>query len=195
MKNLRSFLWLLIWLPVSCASDTGGGEKPAASAPAHKSLSQRLNENNGYKVDANGAWVPKSDQRSSFESKGQSPYFQGGYNAKQYQTGDYTTKSWWGNKDFGNRQYAGNTQGGRFQQSSSSSSRIATENGSSSKVPTSYQTSTYGTNPARETGTQGFTKPSSPSKDARQRYPTPDVIDWKEQRSLSLEQSKGILGR
>jgi len=197
MKYLRLLLWLLVILPVSCASNSGGGNaasnSAAASAPVHKSLNQRLSENNGYKVDANGAWVPKSDQRSSFESKGQSPYFQGNNNAKQYQTGEYGKKAWWGNKDYGKQSYGGSTDGGRFQNTSAYSKSKANENGSSASVAGPYQTHTYALNAARETGVSKVTKKSDTASDVKE-YPMPDVIDWKQQRSLSLDQSKGILG-
>ena len=87
--------WLLL-LPVSCASDSGAG-KPAASTPAaHQPMSQRLEQKNGYTQDAKGNWVPQNDKRSSFESQGKSPYFDGSYGKTAYQTEPYAKKSWWG---------------------------------------------------------------------------------------------------
>jgi hypothetical protein len=197
MNTCRSMLWLLVLLPVSCASDSGGG-KPAdsAAAPAsHKPLSQRLQEKNGYQQDANGNWVPQNDQRSSFEAKGKSPYFQGKYDKKTYQTGEYSKKSWWGNKDYGRQEYAGNTDGSRFQKSSRFDGQGARETGTDADLPGPYQTGTYATKPAREAGRSGITKPSDTETDIRRKvYKEPEIIDWREQRSLSLEQSKGILG-
>jgi len=198
VKHFRPLIWLLVLLPVSCASDSGGGDtaenKTSASAPAHKTLSQRLSENNGYKVDANGAWVPKSDQRSSFESKGQSPYFQGNNNPKQYQTGEYGKKAWWGNKDYGKQSYGGNTDGGRFQNTSPYSNSKANENGSSANIGGPYQTHTYSTSPAREAHVAGVDKKTDNNGDLNKQYPMPDIIDWQQQRTLSLDQSKAILG-
>ena len=94
MKSARFMLWLLILLPVSCASDSGAS-KPSAPAPAEatKPLSQRLQENNGYQQDADGNWVPKSDKRSSFDRQGASPYFTGQYGKKTYKTGEFSKKS------------------------------------------------------------------------------------------------------
>ena len=77
MRLPRSILCLLVALPVSCASHPDPG--PPAT---RKSLSQRLEEKNGYKQDPKGNWVPQNDKRSSFESKGTSPYFQGDYQKK-----------------------------------------------------------------------------------------------------------------
>ena len=188
MKPRRHILLLLVLLPVSCAA-------PKTDPPEHKSLSQRLDQKNGYKQDAHGNWVPQVDQRSQFESKGQSPYFQGQYDKKSYQTGNYDKKAWWGNKDFGLKQYANNTDGSRFQQKSPYTKQGSNESGKAADLPGNYQTGTYATGAAREAGHQGILKKSDPVTDARRNaYQQPEVVDWKEQRSLSVDQSKAILG-
>lgn len=193
MNLHRPILCLLVLLPVSCASDSGA-EKPAAPA-TRKSLSQRLDESNGYKQDADGKWLPKSDKRSSFETKGKSAYFQGEYAKKAYKTGEYSKKSWWGNKEYGRQPYAGNTDGSRFQKSSRLDGKGARESGDAADIPKTYQTDGYATNAAREAGQSGLAKPSDAETDNRRKvYPAPEIIDWREQRALSLEQSKGILG-
>jgi hypothetical protein len=190
--SCRHILALFTMLAVSCASSDKAA-KPAA--PELKPLSQRLNQKNGYKQDTQGNWVPQNDQRSSFESKGKSPYFQGEYARKSYQTTDYAKKSWWGNKDYGRKPYAGDTDGSRFQKKSRFSQQGAPESDTAADLPGAYQTGTYATGAARETGRDGISKPSDTETDIRRRvYQSPEIIDWREQRSLSLEQSKGILG-
>lgn len=192
----RHLLCLLALLPASCAWLSKADKADKAAPPEHKSLSQRLDQKNGYKQDTKGNWVPQNDQRSSFESKGKSPYFQGEYAKKSYQTGDYAKKSWWGNKDYGSKPYAGDTDGSRFQKSSRHDQQRARETGAAADLPDAYQTGAYATGAAREAGRAGIKKPSDTETDIRRRvYQAPEIIDWKEQRSLSLEQSKGILGR
>jgi hypothetical protein len=193
MSIPRSIPLLLALLAASCASDSGKST-PAPESP--KPLSQRLNESNGYKQDANGNWVPKSDKRSSFESKGESPYFKGEYSGKTYKAGEYARKSWWGNKDYGRQSYEGNTDGSRFQQKSRLDGQSARETGSAAKIPGPYQTGNYSTSAARETGKNNLAKPSDAATESRQRvYEQPEIIDWKQQRAITLDQSKGILGR
>jgi hypothetical protein len=195
VKPFHSIVLPLALLGASCATDSGGGDA-AAQAPAHKPLSQRLNESNGFKVDANGNWVPRSDKRSSFESQGKSPYFKGDYGKKDYKTGEYSKKSWWGDKDYGRQQYAGDTDGSRFRKSSRHDGLQARETDNAADLPDPYQTGAYATGAAREAENQAVTKPSDAETDIRRRvFPQPEIIDWREQRSLSLEQSKGILGR
>jgi hypothetical protein len=193
MKTRPAILLPLVLLAASCASDKGDSAPPVET---YKPLSQRLSESNGYKQDANGNWAPRNDKRSSFESQGESPYFKGEYGKKDYKTGDYSKKSWWGNKDYGRQHYAGSTDGSRFQKTSRLDGKGARESGSAADVPDPYQTDTYATSAAREAGKGKLAKPSDAETDIRRRvYQQPEIIDWRQQRTLSLEQSKGILGR
>lgn len=159
-------------------------------------MSQRLDEKNTYKVDANGNWAPSNNRRSSFESKGDSSYFKGKFDKKEYKSGEYAKKSWWGSKDYGKKTYEGNTDGSRFQQSSRFDGKAAREAGTDSGLSKTYQTNPYATKAAREAGKKGIEKVSDAETDIRRSvYKAPEVIDWKEQRSMDLKQSRGILGR
>lgn len=179
---------------VSCTSDSD--QQKSSSTPAIKPLSQRIDEKNGYKKDANGNWQAEAEKRSSFETQGPSAFFKGDYAKKDYKTTSYSKKSWWGNKDYQTQEYAGSTDGSRFQQSSRLNGKGARDSGKSAGLTKAYQTRDYATNSAREQGSQKIKKTSDTETDIRRRvFPTPDVIDWKEQRSLSIGQSKGILGR
>lgn len=179
---------------VSCASDSNN--QKSSSTPAIKPLSQRIDEKNGYTKDANGNWQAQSDKRSSFETQGPSAYFKGDYAKKDYKTTNYSKKSWWGNKDYQTKEYAGSTDGSRFQKSSRLDGKSARDSGKSAGLTNAYPTGDYPTNSAREQGARKINKTSDTETDIRRRvFPTPDVIDWKEQRTLSIDQSKGILGR
>lgn len=189
----------LLTLPIlvllaSCASEKS--ESRPSSAP--RNLSTRLSESNGYKQDSNGNWVPQNDRRSEFESKGQSHFAQKSFNKKAYQSGDYEKKSWWGNKSYDRKAFAGNTDGSRFQKSSGLESKGAREAARSLNKQDSYATADYATSSARESGAAGVNTPQRAQNqiDRRQEvFEQPEIVDWKEQRTLSLGQSKGILGR
>ena len=192
MKSPRSILWLAILLTASCGKDSNDASTPAP----RQSLSQRLDEKNSYKVDASGNWVPTNNRRSPFESQGASPYFKGKVEKKEYKPGEYAKKSWWGNKDYGRKTYDGNTDGSRFQQSSRFDDKAAREAGTDSGLSKIYKTDSYATKAAREAGKKGIERTSDAETDIRRSvYKAPEIIDWKEQRSMNLEQSKGILGR
>ena len=185
---------LLTLLAASCASDTGSNT-PAAPEP-QKPLTQRLNESNGYQQDSAGNWVPKIDKRSSFESQDDSHNFKGDYSGKTYKAGEYAKKSWWGNKDYGSQAYTGATDGSRFQKQSRLDGQSARETGVTAKTSDPYQTGNYATNSARESGNKRLAKPSDAESDSRRRvYQQPEIIGWQQQRSITLDQSRGILGR
>lgn len=191
MKTPSHLVGLLALILASCASDSG------TSAPeSRKTLSQRLDENNGYEQDANGNWLPKNDRRSAFDRQGESPYFKGKYAGKEYKAGQYEKKSWWGNKDYQPKSYAGNTDGSRFMSKSRFDGEGARESGNAAKIPDPYQTGTYATGDAREAGKSPIHKASDAETDRRREvFPEPEIMDWREQRVLSLQQSRGILGR
>lgn len=192
MKARHSILCLLALLPVSCASDSNNSGRPES---ARRSLSERLNEKNGYKQDADGNWIPQNDKRSPYESKGQSAYFKGQYEKKAYKAGEYSKTSFWGNKEYGTQQYSGGTDGSRFQKNSRFDNKGAREAGNSADIPKTYQTDTYATGAAREAGNTAIGRPADAETEMRRKvYQSPEIIDWREQRQLSLEQSKGILG-
>lgn len=184
---------LLPLFAVSCASDKTAG-KPA---PARKSMSERLSEDNGYTKDSEGNWKARSDKRSPYESVGQDPNFvKDGVKKNEYKTGDYAKKSWWGNKDYDRKAYSGNTDGSRFSKSSDLEGKGAREANTSAKIKDDYQTSSYTTGDAREASRQTIAKPSNDAIENRRKvFAEPEIIDWKQQRSLSMEQSKSILGR
>lgn len=194
MKALR----LIALLPVlfaACASDKNK-KVVATPAPSHKSLNQRMTESNGYKQDAKGNWVPQNDRRSEFESKGESNYAKKNYQKQEYKTGDYAKKSWWGNKDYGSKKYPGNTDASRFQTRSKLQGKGAPEAGTQAQLHAPYQTGDYATGAAREADTAPIRKGSNDQiENRRQTFQPPEIIDWREQRSLSMDQSKGILGR
>jgi hypothetical protein len=183
----------MLALLVSCGSDS----KPDKAAPApRKSFSQRMDEKNSYQVDGDGNWTPTNDRRSSFESQGASPYFKGKYDKKAYKTEEYTKKSWWGNKDYGHKSYEGDTDGSRFQQTSRFQGQGANEASTDSNLPKTYQTDSYATKAAHEAGLKSLDRPSDPNvENRRDTYVPPEIIDWRQQRSMDLNQSRGILGR
>jgi Ni/Co efflux regulator RcnB len=194
MTRFQIIFLLPLLLLASCAKDSNSSSTESGFKP----LSQRLDENNGYAQDESGNWAPRSDKRSPYESQGGSRYFdkKSNYNQKAYQAGEYAKKSWWGNKDYGRKAYAGETDGSRFQQGSKFQGRTAREAGGSADIPDAYQTGAYATSAAREAGAGNLDRPSDAETDIRRRvYKQPEIIDWREQRSLTLDQSKGLLGR
>ncbi len=179
---------------VSCAGEKA---RDPARPTARKPLSQRLDERNGYKQDEAGNWVPRSDKRSSFESVGDSPYFKGNKKKKEFKVGEYQKKSWWGSRDFKMTSYEGNTDGSRFHKTAGQEGVTARENRSAvNHLPGDYKTSGFATGAAREAGMDGVSRVSDAETAVRRRvYQAPEVINWREQRPITREQTKSLLGR
>lgn len=192
MKTLVTLLVLPLLLS-SCGSD--GGNKATASTPApRKTLSERMSEDGGYKQDANGKWAPRSDKRSPYESQGASQYGSKEYKKQEYKAGDYAKKSWLGGKEYDRKAYAGNTDGSRFQKASDLSGKGARETETTFKTPDQYKTGNYATTAAREAGNSPIAKTSNDMiENRRNDYQPPEIIDWREQRSM--DRSKGLFGR
>jgi len=194
MSTFHYMPLFVVFLVISCGTDSSSS---SAAPEPRKSFTQRLNEGNGYQQDASGNWVPKIDKRSSFESQGASPYFTGQYKGKSYKAGSYAKKSWWGNKDYGRQAYAGPTDGSRFQKTSRFDGQGAREGTSDAAIIAGpYQTNRYATSSAYEAGKQPLSKPADAETSSRARvFQQPEIVDWKQQRAITLDQSRGILGR
>lgn len=153
---------------------------------------------NGYKRDKEGNYVLKNAKRSSFEDVGQDPNFSGkNYSKKAYKTTEYgKQQSFWGSKEYDRKSYTGNTDGSRFQKDSRLQGQSAREAANNKNFKEDYKTGAYATGDAREAGKSNLAKPSNALIDNRQEvFDQPDIIGYREQRKMTLEQSKGILGR
>lgn len=201
MNRSGSFTWkgtglalATLALLAACSNNEADPSKPAVAG--RSGLMERLSEGGGYKQDANGHWVPKSDKRSQYDSQGESPYFKGKVKSEQYKTGEYAKKSWWGSKDYGTKGYEGDTDGSRFQTKARQDGMIARDSGRGARETGLFKTNTLDRKSARESGASRLDRPADAEVESRRGvYKAPSVVDWREQRSMSMEQSKGILGR
>jgi hypothetical protein len=195
MVSYRSyFCAFLSLLVIGCATQTK--KKVSAELSEPQSLSQRLAESGGYKQDADGNWAPTSNKRSSFEHQGESPYFKGKIEKKAYQTGDFEKTSWWGKKTYQKTEYKGDTDGSRFKIESQQQGKVAYLGNKKVDTLDPYRTNKLEYGDARESDAKQLDKPRNDYAESRRRsYVQPSVIDWEEQRKLSMEESRSILGR
>lgn len=191
VKASLPFISLLF---VSCAGTDTDPSKPTVAK--HQSLTERLNETSGYKQDANGSWVPRSDKRSSYDSQRESPNFSGKIEKNTYKAGDYAKKSWWGSKDYGKKGYEGNIDGSRFQTAARQNGQKSRVDGRKARIAEPFITNSLDRKRSRESSASALSRPLDASVESqRSKYKAPSVIDWREQRKMSVDQSRGILGR
>lgn len=192
IRPLPLFLILPLLLVASCANDDGA----STENPGFKPLSQRVDERAGFNADAEGNWTPRVNRRSSFESNRDSPYFQGSVDRKTYTAGEYAKTSWWGKEQLTPESYSGNTDGSRFASRSRLQGQGANEAGGGGFHTPDYGTGNYATDSAREAGGSRLARPGSAHVERRsETFTAPAVIDWRQERALSVGDTKGITGR
>ena len=200
MKLIRSIALFPVILAASCASKSGADKSTASAPPAQKSMNERFGgggrDPSSYQQDSSGKFYIKEEKRSSFEGKTDANFAGKSFDKKEYKAGDYAKKSWWGNKEYDRKAYDGNTDGSRFQTPSALQGKGAREAGNAADIPDNYQTGTYATGSAREAANAPIQKGTSAAvENHKDDYAQPEIIDWRQQRALSVDQAKGILGR
>lgn len=190
MTHHRSIVVIMACLIASCAPKA---DKPEASA--HKGLSERLEQSNGYTQDAKGNWAPKIDKRSSYENQGKSAYFDRKYEGKSFNADRYAKKSWWGGKEMPHKAYQGKMEQIDHQDANIDGKQSVIR--SRPYKTTSYdQTGSYATQAATENDADDLEKPSDAETDVRRRTAIkPKITDYDQQRAMSIEQSKSLLGK
>ncbi len=194
MKSIRFFALTAVVLLASCG--TGSDKKASATPQKRLTLDERFKSGgskdpNSFKRGADGKLDIDNAKRSQFENQGQASVGGKTYQKKDYRTGDYAKKSWWGNKGYDSKTYAGPTDGSHFQTSSRLDGKGATESGSQARIPDKYSTGDYATSDAREAGNIN----RGNAVQAREEGRNNDQFQWSRERDLSVEQSRGMLGR
>lgn len=193
MNALRVVIPVTFLALLGCAAKS---ERDRARPSGYKPLSQRVNDTNGYTQDEGGNWVPKSNQRSSYEKIGESPYFKGTQKKKEFKVGEYQRKSWWGNRGFQVKPYDGNTDGSRFQTTARQQGMAAREGGRSAGMTGTYETGDFATGAAREAGMDAVPRVVDAETEERRRvYQAPEILNWNQRRAISRDETKSLLGR
>jgi len=196
VKPIRSFLILPVILLASCGTGSDK-DKSASTPPARQTLNERFSggggrDPNSFQRDSNGKLKINEAKRSPFESQGESHLSNKSFKKQEYKAGDYAKKSWWGNKEYDRQSYAGNTDGSQFKKSSGLADKGANEAGNQARIPDNYRTGNYATGDSRESTS---TQVREGGTTARERTRKNDQFQWDEERSLTVDQSKSILGR
>lgn len=179
----------------SCAEDKVDNSRPTQAA--RPGLQQRLSESAGYKQNEKGEWVPKTDKRSSYDSQRDTPYFKDKLETmERYKTGDYAKKTWWGSKEYEKKAYQGDTNKSMFQETARQDGEVSLYDKKVARTSDPFKTNTLPYKSALERGNPAIDRPTNAHIESEKKtYKAPSVIDWKEQRSLDIDQSRSILGR
>ncbi len=196
MKPVRAIVVLLLALIASCGTDA---DKNAPQPQARKSMNERFGgggrDPSSFQQDSNGKLKTDASKRSFYENKSDSNYGGKEFTKGEYKAGEFAKKSWWGNKNYAPKAYAGNTDGSRFQTASGLQDQGAREANNAADIPDNYRTGSYATGNANEAANAPVQKGSNDSIENRRKvFDQPEVFDYREQRSITVDQSKSLLG-
>jgi len=180
----------------SCGNGGGQGTS-STSAAGVAPLSQRLNQDQGYTRDADGNWIPRSDQRSEFDRRmangvdGRSPFANRKFRANHYQAPEWTRP-----QSSAPQAYQGDTDGSRFRTTADAQGRKARQARERARIPGDVPTGTYATGSSREANARRFDRPQDThTQNRRDLLDAPVITDWRQQRDLTIDQSRSILAR
>jgi hypothetical protein len=180
----------------SCGT-SGSGEGAAESSANLAPLSQRLNQEQGYVRDSEGNWIPRSNKRSQFESISASGTDRRNNMAnRRFKANEYQAAEWTRTKSAPPQGYVGDTDGSAFQTTAAAQGQAARQSGDRARIPGAYETGTFGTGSSRENQARRHDRPQDDQTENRRgKFTPPEIIDWRQQRDLSIDQSRSILSR
>lgn len=210
----------VFWL-ASCASGTvGNASKSSSSTAAMNSRTAdaaSTEQNKGFRVktgdmgdDDYGKIAAKyGTMRKTFNQEDGANKVAPGFDktdknfaGKNFDTKPFQKKSFWGDKEYAKKVYGGNTDGSRFMKESVWGSKSASEGNKSARDSNKvFATNDFnGTSKAaQETTKKAFATRSDALTDKRREvgnaFSDPQVLDWREQRALSVQETKKMLGR
>lgn len=152
-------------------------------------IAERFGTNYQYGQNAQGQQSGKFNREN--------PEFKGRWQNKEFNAQAYQKKSFWGDREYAKKVYAGNTDGSRFAKTSRFDGKGAREAGTAAHdAGKTYATNNYKTSAAREAGGKEIARTPDAETDIRRRvYSQPEIVDWKDQRALTIEETRRMLGR
>ncbi len=187
---------LLAGLLVSCGNDGGSGQS-TESAAGFAPLSQRLSQEQGYVQDSEGNWVARSNRRSQFENRTPAGIRRGNANSnRRFNAAEYQPAEWTRTSSSRPESFTGDTDGSTFQTTAAAQGSRARQSGARARTPESYRTGEYGTGSSRENRARRLPRPGdTQTENRRDNVPPPEIIDWRQQRELTVDQSRSLLSR
>lgn len=195
MRFLRTIPMILsgaVILLASCAS-----ERSVSYSRGNSGFGERYMSDVQYERQDDGSVRPNKDVRSQYDGK--TEYISGrDFGGKDYTTEKYGKKRWGQNTNYGNKKYAGGTDGSRFQYSPQFVQQQARMQGQQARVSgQNYGTGQYATAQANVANrNRSMDKPSDAETNVRRGvYKQPDVISKEDYSNISVEESRRLLGR
>lgn len=206
----------VLWL-AACAHGTTGSKPGASTAAAPTAGAESTEQTKAVRIKT-GA-VGDNDEGKILAKYGS--YYNGAKSAgdhkmaagfgkedanfanKSFNTKPFQKKSFWGDKEYAKKVYGGDTDGSRFMKDSKFGDKSAREGGMAAKDADRqfgiHDNNLFAGKSARETSKANIANKSDSQVDHRRQvgnaFSDPDIIDWKAQRDINVQQTKSLLGR
>lgn len=193
-------------MSILAACGTGDAGADAATAPDQKGFQMKSGEMFdddsdkmiGRYAKTNPAMQKGEAGPADESSVGGNTFFQGEFAKRDFAAKDYSKKAFWGSKGYAAKVYGGTTDGNHLRKGARANfAPGASEGGLASSASGShFETSRRTSRAAREGGSSGFSKRSDSVTDSRRKsYEQPQITDWRNQRGLTIDDTKSMLGR
>ena len=149
-------------------------------------------------TDDSGNPQMQSDKRSSFENTGANSMASGNnYSGKEYTKKSYRKERWGGDSDYKTKLFNGSKTASNYDKEPWFVKNQSSDyNQRANEGKKSFFTKLFGTSSAREQNGESLDRPSDAETDVRNRvFKQPEVIGWKDQQTLSISDTKSMLGR
>jgi len=159
-------------------------------------LLNRYAGNYRYEKAPDGSTRIASDRRSQYEGR-KVDGFGKSIADKRFATSEREKRPWWGKKNYDHKMWSGAKTAPDAGKKSWFASKHAKEGGQMARADgKQYQTGTYEVGAAYEAGTRRLGHPQNTNvQNRRKTSPEPKIIGWEEQRKMSMEQTRSLLGR
>jgi len=192
--------WVL-WVAVSGILAGCSGESTHKVTTTRRTstdpLIDRFAGNYQYAKGSDGSTKIVSDRRSQYEGR-RMDEFGKSIAHKQYATREQKKRSWWGKKNYEPKAWLGAKRSPDAGRKSWFASKHAKEGGEMAAASGKRynKTGAYETGAAYEAGTRRLGHPQDARvENLRATSPKPKIIGWEEQRRMSMEQTRSLLGR
>jgi hypothetical protein len=196
MHALRSLLLLLPFTGLWQCASKESESMAATEASKPRSMSERFNNRGkqGYYQDSEGNWKVQNQQRSSFEQVGRSSLDDKSLRREAYPTERVEKRSWWGKNQYEKPTYQPQSAQA-LKTTAAVAGQKAREQNSLADLPDPIKRDGFATQSNSSRNQSRFRDANQAATESANDDLTPDIMDWKEQRTLQLKDTKSWLNK
>jgi hypothetical protein len=197
MHALRWFLLLSLSSGLTQCASPESESMSAAEAAKPRSMNERFNGRGkeGYYQDSEGNWKVQNDKRSSFENVGRSSLDDKSLRREAYPTEQFEKRSWWGKNNYQKPSYQPESSALARKTTAAVAGQKAREQHQLATLPDDMERQRFATDSTDSDDRARFRDAGHEATETSAEDLHPDIMDWKEQRSLQIQDTKSLLNK